>query len=80
MAKKNPRPDTRPLHITQIKVRDLFGHLSYDVPQVKHEAGHDDLLIIYGDNGSGKTTLLRMLFNVLWGSQDLSSSNTVSNV
>jgi energy-coupling factor transporter ATP-binding protein EcfA2 len=65
MAKNKHSPENQPLHITQIKVRDLFGHLSYDLPRIKPESAHDDLLIIYGDNGSGKTTLLRLLFNTL---------------
>jgi energy-coupling factor transporter ATP-binding protein EcfA2 len=66
MTKRNPGPPDGGLrHITQIKVRKLFGHLDYDVPRTKRESAQDDLLIIYGDNGSGKTTLLRMLFNTL---------------
>lgn len=63
MSTETTLPDVR--HVTALKVRGLFGHLNYNLPEQPYESTHDDLLILYGDNGSGKTTILRMLFYLL---------------
>jgi energy-coupling factor transporter ATP-binding protein EcfA2 len=71
MSSTNQISDVENQHITRIKIRKLFGHLDYDIPEKGSASTHndsstyDDLLIVYGDNGSGKTTILRMLFNLL---------------
>jgi energy-coupling factor transporter ATP-binding protein EcfA2 len=50
----------------QLRIRQLFGHLSYNIPPDRSDKDDKDrLIIIYGDNGSGKTTILKMLFALL---------------
>jgi energy-coupling factor transporter ATP-binding protein EcfA2 len=61
-----PRKITRPAFITKITVKNLFGYLTYVVPNRESKAvGYDRLMILYGDNGSGKTTILSLLFSIL---------------
>jgi len=49
-----------------MRVEDLFGYLTYTIPQAETDTvGYARLMILYGDNGSGKTTILTLLFSLL---------------
>lgn len=53
----------RAITIERIKLVDLFGLYSYEVPPTR---GHlDRVAILYGENGVGKTNILRILFHML---------------
>ncbi len=48
--------------ISSIRVENLFGLYTYDVPGIGELS---NAAILYGDNGVGKTTLLRIVFHLL---------------
>lgn len=49
--------------IRSIRVRDLFGLYTYDLPEDGKSLR--DAAILYGDNGVGKSTILRLVFHLL---------------
>jgi predicted ATPase len=48
--------------IEQITVRDLFGYMSYILPE---KGTMEDAAILYGENGTGKTTILKLVYHML---------------
>ncbi|WP_336811035.1 hypothetical protein [Bosea sp. MMO-172] len=66
MLKKRPQKSIEsamPSHlINSIKIKNLFGLYSYDLP---HEGSLADASILYGDNGVGKSTILKLVFHLL---------------
>lgn len=50
------------IRVAKVKVRDLFGIYSYDLPG---EDLFSNAVILYGDNGVGKSTLLRLVYHLL---------------
>lgn len=53
----------RAITIERVKLVDLFGLYSYDIPSTSECL--DRVSILYGENGVGKTNILRILFHLL---------------
>jgi len=49
--------------IVRVRLVDLFGLYSYDLPHIPQTLGRTPIL--YGENGLGKTNILRILFHLL---------------
>lgn len=60
--------------ISSIRVEQLFGLYTYDVPEADVLS---DAAILYGDNGVGKSTLLRLVFHLLSAAKDRSHRTTL---
>ncbi|MBW3197611.1 AAA family ATPase [Marinobacter nauticus] len=50
------------ISVARVRVRDLFGIYSYDLPSADL---FSNAVILYGDNGVGKSTLLRLVYHLL---------------
>lgn len=53
--------------ISKIKVEELFGIYSYNIPE---SGALKNAAILYGDNGAGKSTVLRLAFHLLSAAPD----------
>lgn len=53
--------------IQQIRIIDLFGKFSYNIPEI---SSLNSPAILYGDNGSGKSTILNLTFHALSAAGD----------
>lgn len=53
--------------IAKIRVQDLFGLYTYQLPE---SGDFSNAVILYGDNGVGKSTLLRLAFHLLSAAND----------
>lgn len=55
-----------PSNIVSIEIENLFGQLTYKLPNsFSEQQDISNLFILYGDNGSGKTTILRLIYSLL---------------
>jgi energy-coupling factor transporter ATP-binding protein EcfA2 len=62
--------------ITAIRVRQLFGLYTYELPETGE---FSNAAILYGDNGVGKSTLLRLAFHLLSAADDKGHRSALYN-
>lgn len=67
--------------ITEIQIKDLFGHYNYSlkIPGIERDT-LSRVGILYGDNGSGKTTILKLLFHLLSPNIEKGHRSKISNI
>jgi energy-coupling factor transporter ATP-binding protein EcfA2 len=67
-TKNNTRPTLKGVSVVKIRLENLFGRYTYDIP------GENGALtqtpILYGENGVGKTNILKILFHLLSPAKD----------
>lgn len=63
--------------IEQIKVINLFGYMSYTLPE---DGPLEDAAILYGENGTGKTTLLKLVYHMLSPSSNGGHRTAISKI
>lgn len=60
--------------ISRVKIKNLFGLYSYDLPESEIMT---DAAILYGDNGVGKSTILKLVFHLLSVANDRGHRNAL---
>jgi len=67
--------------ITEVQIKDLFGHYNYSlkIPAIERNT-LSRVGILYGDNGSGKTTILKLLFHLLSPNIQHRHRSEISNI